>query len=230
MELEDTMIQDYIRLAYQARQTLDELTRITPYIRKRARQTNDKEIVRTALANGRAIRGAYASFLKELTAFDESACLVLLEYDKSLWMPQPQDAGADSATTATQDKRGTPKYRRLAAMAGWPYLIDKEAAAQSFGLANEEYFLDQPSWPAGGSFDSRAFILRGKFEKWAAKTASALHHLCAILTLFQRPGDKSNGGRAGKLALAKLIQDYLDEWQGLERQVIDAIQEAAEQR
>lgn len=180
--------------------------------------------LRPVLAQLRAIRAPFASYMKEYAPFEDKAARALVDFEAETHRP----ALAAPAALENTAKKGTPQYERLRARQGWPYLISPEAAAQVYGIAADVYYNDQPTEAARGSFDSKTFQVRTKFEKWAKKRASALHHLCIILSEFQRPGDRTFGGGPGKRAIAELIRDYVEEWHELDRQVVAAILEAVD--
>lgn len=229
MKKESLWLKEFCEKARQAETELLELSRILPIAGPEILRNAEPGGIRQALAQVRAIRAPYEHFLQQFEPFDNAASKRLIEYEASFSRPaqEPPYLAAESAKLA---RKGTPKYEQLKALPGWPVLINPEAAAQEYGLAIEIYYTDQPTRPAYGSFDQKAFILRGKFEKWAKKKSSALHHLCIALSEFQRPSDSSYGGRANKQALAELIQDKAQEYQQLENLVVDAILEAAEER
>ena len=126
--------------------------------------------IREALAYGRAIRAPFYHFVQTFTAFDEKASYKLRDFE-AVYNAQRQAKETALPTPAAvkeAQRKGTPKYEALRALPGWPCLIDPEAAAQAFGVANDIYFIDQPSWPTWGTFDHKAaFLMRGKFLKWA---------------------------------------------------------------
>lgn len=229
MEKESLRLEEFCEKARQAEIALIALSNMLPEAGPDILHNADPGGIRQALAQARAIRAPFDHFLQRFEPFDKAASKRLIEYEASFSKPaqEPPYLAAESAKLA---RKGTPKYEQLKALPGWPVLINPEAAAQEYGLAIEIYYTDQTTRPAYGSFDQKAFILRGKFEKWAKKKSSALHHLCIALSEFQRPSDSTYGGRANKRALAELIQDKAQEYQQLENLVIEAIQEAAEER
>lgn len=233
MEKQSFRAAEFCELARRAELALLDLANATREAGPEILRNGSAGQIREALANGRGIRAPYTSYMQAFAAFDEKASYKLRDYEAALAARNQAQADTPPTPAAVKEatKKGTPKYEALRALPGWPCLIDPEAAAQAFGIANDIYFLDQPSWPAWGSFDHKAaFLMRGKFEKWAKRTASALRHLCIMLSEFQRPGDPSHSGRASKQAIAQLIKDQAKEWRQLERQVIDAIMEAADTR
>lgn len=227
----EAYIQERIELEKQADQALLELANTFSQAARYLLQSGDIHKIREAQAYGRSLRGHYTNFMKDYARFDEAASLLILE-DETAYRArtrQRQDPPAPAAAGG-KEKKGTPKYERLKAQPGWPWLIRAEEAVQAYGIATDVYFEDQYEWAASGSFDRKAGLLRRKFDKWASKSASALHHLCMIAAEFQRPSDRSNGGRPGKQALAALIRDQAEVWQDLVTEAVEAILEAADQR
>lgn len=176
-----------------------------------------------ALKQLRAIRYQYEHFAKEFVPFEDKAARDLIRRDMEAARPVSY-----YVPPAEREREGTPQYERLKARKGWPWLINAEKAAQTFGIAADVYYYDQTTPAARGSFDSKTIQVRKKFQTWAQKRASALHHLCLILSEFQRPGDRTNGGGPGKQAIAELIRDYVEEWQELDRLVVAALLEAVD--
>lgn len=211
------------RCSQQALQADTALTEIANNLHLACREIKrtPPEALYQALGQLRAIRHEYERFSKEFAPFEEKATRALVDHETERQRPAPAPLQPDKTA-----KVGTPQYERLRSRPGWPNLISPEAAAQAFGIAAEIYYIEQPAWPAQGSFDSKEFLARTKFEKWAKKRASALHHLCILLSEFQRPADRTNGGRAGKQAIAELIRDLAEEWAELDRQVVGALLEA----
>ena len=225
MDTNETTLQEFNRLASRVHSDLLRLAELLPETRKEMKASGSSGEIRLTLAAARGIRTPYANFIKAYSPLEETARMKLGQIEE--WEPEPE---AQPAPLDKTDRKGTPKYQQLRAQPGWPKLINPEKAARIFGETNDFYFLDQPCWPAPGSFDAKAFLMRVKFEKWAGRAASSLHHLCNILSLFQRPCDRTNGGREGKRALAKLIKEETEERQKLESSIIEAILEAAEER
>lgn len=124
-------------------------------------------------------------------------------------------------------KKGTPRYERLKAQPGWPVLDDPAGAVRYFIEAAGEHYGYAPRDPRAGSFEDKQTLLATKFQKFVLRQSSALHHLCILLSEFQRPSDYS---REGKRALVEVIRERLEETQALEQLLLDAFQEACEER
>ena len=126
----------------------------------------------------------------------------------------------------SKERKGTPRYERLKARPGWPELDDPAEAVRDFIEAAGLHFGYAPRDPRAGSFEDKQTLLASKFQKFVLRQSSALHHLCIMLSEFQRPSDYS---REGKQALVEVIRDRLEQTQELEQMLLDAFQEAAEE-
>lgn len=230
-----TRIDEFLRQIRQVNEALRELQHSFPENSRAALHSDGPRALREALAGCRGIRPAYALFYEQFQPFEEKACYLLSKYEKEYCRqegPQERQPGEETTGIRVQSsrKKGTPKYEQLAAMPGWPRLFNAEAAANDYNAALEVYYLDQPTNPARGSFEQRTFAVRSKHLKWAQRSESALHQYCGLLTEFQRYCDRTNAGRAGKRELARLLLEQLNEKQRLERMIVGAILEAAEER
>lgn len=228
----DKYIQEQIELERQAEKALLGLANSFSLAAKYLLKEGNTDEIKAARAYGRGLRGQYTRFMKDFERFDEAATRLLVE-DETAYRagirrqaaPPPPPMPASG-----KERKGTPRYERLKARPGWPWLINAEEALQAYGVAIDMYYLDQCEWAGPNTFDRKAVLMRRKFDKWAGRSASALHQLCVIASEYQRPCQQSFGGKPGKQALAALIKDSLEEWQELERQVLAAIQEAADLR
>jgi hypothetical protein len=126
-----------------------------------------------------------------------------------------------------KERKGTPRYEALKARPGWPVLDDPAAAVRDFIEAAGESFGYAPRDPKAGSFEDKQTLLASKFQKFVLRQSSALRHLCIMLSEFQRPSDYS---REGKGALVEVIRERLELTQELEQLLLEALQEAAEER
>lgn len=123
----------------------------------------------------------------------------------------------------SKERKGTPRYESLKGRACWPVLDDPAGALREFIETAGDHYGYAPRDPRAGSFEDKQTLLATKFQKFVLRQSSALHHLCIMLSEFQRPSDFS---REGKRALVEVIRERLEQTQELELELLDAFLEA----
>ena len=117
------------------------------------------------------------------------------------------------------DSMENSKLKELMDCKYWPNLDDWKVSASDMSAFISNH-MDAISYAKDGNFEDKVYIIARKFDKVMRRQASAVHHLCRILSEFRRQGSAKM-----KRSLAWIIQFRMEEYMGLEKDLLEVLQE-----